>query len=94
METKRLHAIVEGHVQGVGFRYFVVEKAQQLKLNGWVRNRDNGDVEVVAEGKTSDLESLDRFLNEGPVGSQVLRVTTDWLTADNSFTRFSVVPTA
>lgn len=90
METKRLHATVEGHVQGVGFRYFVVEKAQQLKLKGWVRNRDNGDVEVVAEGNSSDLESLEILLNEGPIGSHVIRVTSEWLAAENGFTHFSV----
>ena len=42
----RLHATVEGRVQGVSFRYFVTEQAQRLGLKGWVRNRYNGDVEV------------------------------------------------
>ncbi len=54
----RLHAVVEGHVQGVGFRYFVLTKAQHLNLTGWVRNTAEGNVEVMAEGERVDLDDL------------------------------------
>ena len=50
-QAERLHAIIEGRVQGVGFRYFVEEKAAALGVTGWVRNRWNRSVEVVAEGE-------------------------------------------
>lgn len=90
MDNKQLHAIVEGHVQGVGFRYFVVEKAHLLKLTGWVRNRFDGAVEVVAEGNPSDLEELLMFLNDGPSGSHVINVASEWLPAQNTFTLFSI----
>ncbi len=53
----RLHAIVEGHVHGVGFRAFVIRRASSLGVTGWVRNRWDGTVEVVAEGERPDLES-------------------------------------
>ena len=53
-----LHSRIEGYVQGVGFRYFVLEKAQDLGLTGWVRNCTNGDVEVLAEGTREQLEKL------------------------------------
>ncbi len=49
-ENKRLNAIVIGRVQGVSFRYYVVELAESLNLRGWVRNKWNGSVEVTAEG--------------------------------------------
>lgn len=49
-EFQRLYAVVEGRVQGVGFRYFTQERAVLLGLNGWVRNRWNGTVELIAEG--------------------------------------------
>jgi len=90
MDNQRLHATVEGHVQGVGFRYFVVEKAHTLKLTGWVRNSFDGAVEVVAEGNPSDLERLLTFLNVGPSGSHVINVDSEWLAAQNTFTLFSI----
>lgn len=58
-ETVRLHAVIEGRVQGVGFRYYVEENARILNLTGWVRNRWDGSVETVAEG---DRETLEKFL--------------------------------
>src|SRR5207244_12904415 len=66
INMERLHAIVRGDVQGVGFRYFVQRKAQQLGLRGWVRNNDDGTVELVAEGGRGELEQLKRALEEGP----------------------------
>ena len=90
---KRMHALVDGHVQGVGFRYFVVEQAQELNLTGWVRNLTDGKVEVTAEGNSSDLDSFISRLNEGPRGSHVLEVVIDWLPAEGTFTLFSIKPT-
>ena len=65
INMERLHAIVHGDVQGVGFRYFVQRKGQQLGLQGWVRNNDDGTVELVAEGTRQQLEQLKRALEEG-----------------------------
>ena len=92
MDAKRLHAVVEGHVQGVGFRYFVLEKAHGLGLTGWVRNRIDGNVELVAEGISSDLEKLLGYLQSGPPGSHVINVVIEWLPAENTFTLFSIKP--
>ncbi len=93
MEIKRLHATVEGRVQGVGFRYFVATLAQDLNLTGWVRNLDNGDVEIVAEGNTLDLERLLTQISVGPSSSKVFKVSADWSAAENKFTSFSIRPT-
>src|SRR3954447_13984724 len=75
---EELHAIVAGHVQGVGFRYFVVEKSQRLGLHGYVRNQTNGDVEVVAQGPRPALENLLVLLRQGPTAAQVDEVQTTW----------------
>ena len=53
-----IHLEVHGRVQGVGFRWYIVEKAQELDLAGWVRNRPDGRVELVAEGDEKDLDAL------------------------------------
>lgn len=94
MANQQLHAIVEGHVQGVGFRYFVLETAQQLQLTGWVRNLVNGNVELVAEGNRTDLDKLFSAVQSGSPGSMVTIVVSDWLPAQNTFTLFSIRPTA
>ena len=75
---ERLHAVVRGDVQGVGFRYFVQRSAQQLGLAGWVRNNDDGSVELVAEGQRDALEQLKRALQQGPRMARVDRVDTQW----------------
>jgi len=77
-EIIRLHAQIEGHVQGVGFRYFTLEQARRLGLTGWVRNMPNGHVEVCAEGSRQDLEEFLRKLYEGPSGAYVRDITYEY----------------
>jgi acylphosphatase len=86
----RLHAVVEGHVQGVGFRYFVLNRAQQLYLTGWVRNTFNGDVEVVAEGDRQSIDELLESLQQGPRSGFVSRVRENWEPATGEFHKFDV----
>jgi acylphosphatase len=69
-----IHFLVTGRVQGVGFRWFVHREAQELELRGWVRNTEEGAVEVVAAGDAADLGELRESLNRGPRGSRVDRV--------------------
>jgi acylphosphatase len=66
-----LHFLVQGRVQGVGFRWFVHREASELDLHGWVRNTEEGDVEIVASGSADDLDELRRSLRKGPRGSRV-----------------------
>lgn len=68
---ERLHAIVRGHVQGVGFRWFVVRVAAGLGLDGWVMNRADRAVELVAEGDPAQLDDLLAAIREGPPSSAV-----------------------
>ncbi len=86
----QLHAIVEGRVQGVGFRYFVLDAANELGVTGWVRNRYDQTVEVTAEGEREDLEKLLIALRKGPRGSMVTDVKPEWQEAQGEFSRFSV----
>ena len=66
-----LHFLIRGRVQGVGFRWFVHREASELELRGWVRNTEDGDVEVVAAGTPEDLAALRSSLRQGPRGSRV-----------------------
>jgi acylphosphatase len=94
MTQQRLHAIISGRVQGVGFRYFVIMAAVERDLTGWVRNLYNGTVEVVAEGEFEALETLLQLLREGPRGSFVDNVAYDWSVATHEFHTFSAGYTA
>jgi acylphosphatase len=80
----RLHAIVHGRVQGVGYRATAEYEGKKLGLAGWVRNRVDGTVEVDAEGPRPDLEAFLAFLHRGPLGAHVDAVDSDWLPAQGS----------
>lgn len=77
--TMVLHFLVKGRVQGVGFRWFVHREASELDLRGWVRNTEDGDVEVVAAGDVGDLAELRASLRKGPRGSRVDNVIEHFL---------------
>jgi acylphosphatase len=67
----RRRVLVRGRVQGVGFRYAVVDRAQSRGVAGWVRNRADGAVETVFEGESDAVDELVRFCRQGPRGSEV-----------------------
>jgi acylphosphatase len=69
-----LHVIVRGRVQGVGFRYYVRERARALRIAGWVRNLSDGAVEVLAHGDRAALDRLRSAIVSGPPGARVSAV--------------------
>lgn len=77
-QAQELHAVVHGRVQGVGFRYFVVERALGLGLRGYARNESDGSVEVLAQGPRPALENLLALLWRGPSAATVSQVDVDW----------------
>ena len=66
-----MHFLVKGRVQGVGFRWFVHREAAEIGLRGWVKNTDEGHVEVVAAGTPDQIAELKTALQEGSRGSRV-----------------------
>ena len=90
MTAERMRARVEGFVQGVGFRYFVLREAQALGLTGWVANTRDGSVEIVAEGPPAALDELQARLDTGPSSSSVRVVHAVRGDATGEFERFDV----
>jgi acylphosphatase len=90
MELAALQALVEGRVQGVYFRAFVLRHARALGLKGWVRNRSDGRVKVWAEGERSRLESLLKHLETGPPGARVEGVEVGWSDYRGEFGSFEI----
>jgi acylphosphatase len=86
----RLHVLIDGRVQGVGFRYFVLEKANLLKIGGWVRNTSDGQVEVTAEGNKDSLDKLFNYLKRGPNMAYVTDIQQTWLPATGEFVGFNI----
>jgi acylphosphatase len=87
---EELHAYVYGQVQGVGFRYFVIQKAHTLALQGYTRNDSDGSVEVLAQGPRSALERLLLYLRQGPSAAQVRDVRVTWGTPTETISGFHV----
>ncbi len=75
---QRLHAVVHGFVQRVGFRQFAVRRARSLGLTGWICNRADGTVEIAAEGTREDLEAFLHQICKGPTYARVERVELEW----------------
>jgi acylphosphatase len=86
----RLHVIIEGRVQGVGYRYFVIDVADSLGVTGWVRNCWDETVEVMAEGERQPLENLLAALQRGPRAAYVTRVKTEWQDPTGEFIDFRI----
>lgn len=86
----RIEATIEGVVQGVGFRWFVWRTAARLDVRGWVANRSDGAVQLVAEGSSTALEALVSAVRRGPPGAVVSSVQVHYLPSTGSFHDFEI----
>lgn len=86
-----MHCIVTGNVQGVAYRTYVQESATELELVGYVKNKKDGSVEVVAQGFPETLKEFVEYLHEGSLTSKVDGVAVDWRTPHKTFDEFSVL---
>jgi len=82
--------LVEGRVQGVGFRWYVIDAARRLSLTGWARNLSDGRVEVLAQGPHEAIASLADMLREGPRAARVDKVTWQDVTSEPGLSGFQV----
>ncbi|MDY5106649.1 MAG: acylphosphatase [Actinobacillus minor] len=88
MQTKQF--FVFGRVQGVGFRFFTLQEAKQIGVTGYVKNREDGSVAVVAQGSEAQIQQLRLWLSKGPRTSQVERVIEQNYQTNERFEQFII----
>jgi acylphosphatase len=90
MIKKRISALVQGRVQGVGFRYFTRDRAQASGLTGWVRNLLDGNVEFEAQGAGRDVDVFVAEIRKGPGLSYVENITINELPVEEREEEFEI----
>jgi acylphosphatase len=90
MAMSRLHLVVRGNVQGVGYRWAASRRAHSLGLVGWIENCLDGSVEILVEGDQAALDSFLAWSKEGPSYSQVDMVEESWGPATGDFWEFTI----
>jgi acylphosphatase len=88
--VKSVYILVGGRVQGVGFRYFVRHKAEELQIAGWVRNTPDGKVEIEATGDDSNLETFAGWMKIGPARAVIQTFSVAEIGAPRNFSGFSI----
>ncbi len=88
---ERVHLVISGDVQGIGFRVWARRQALDLELTGWVKNRSDGAVEIVAEGPRAKLRQLVSACQTGPEVAWVEKVDIDRSKATGEYFSFEVV---
>lgn len=92
MSEKAVHAYVAGRVQQVGYRQTCRSKARSLHLVGWVRNLDDGRVELFAQGEPERVDELINWAWAGPSSAKVTGVESDNAMPDRTLTDFFIQP--
>jgi len=86
----RVHLMISGRVQGVGFRHYCVQVARRYGVRGWVRNSENGCVEVMAEGVATGLEPFVCWCRHGPPAASVTACCESYAPPTGEFDAFEV----
>jgi len=90
MPVKSIYIFISGRVQGVGFRYFAQYKAEELQINGWVRNTPEGKVEIKATGEPENLSVFTEWMKIGPARAIVSTFSVADITPTRTFTNFTI----
>ena len=90
MSTKRVHVIVRGRVTGVFFRAATQREARRLGITGWVKNRPDGNIEIVAEGEEEAIKEIVSWAHHGPSAARVDGVDVRWRGYTGEFSDFRI----
>ena len=91
MAQKRIHLVVRGRVQGVFFRASAQREARQLGLTGWVKNRNDSAVELVAEGEEDQVKDFLAWAQHGPSTARVDKIETRWRSYTGEYATFRIL---
>ncbi len=86
-----IYCVVKGRVQGVGYRDFIDRYAKEHNLFGWIRNKEDGSVEMVLQGTPDELKECIEILNQGSLLAKVETLSVDWRTPEKQYTEFRVM---
>ncbi len=90
MVDSAIHMTARGRVQGVGFRFFVREQASRYGVKGWVKNRADGSVEILAEGDRATLLEFMERIREGPRFGRISDLDVEWMEPSRDFAGFTI----
>ncbi|HAH22554.1 MAG TPA: acylphosphatase [Prolixibacteraceae bacterium] len=90
MQKRQVDIVIDGRVQGVGFRYFAMEKAEELHITGWVRNTWEGKVEIEASGEVQQLNTFIDWMKIGPVRAVIHTFTLSDISPERTYTNFTI----
>ncbi len=91
MALKQLHLLVKGRVQGVYFRASTQREARRLGISGWVKNKNDGSMEILAEGEEVAIRELYGWAQKGPSAARVDKVETRWRSFTGEFSDFRIL---
>ncbi len=91
MALKQLQLVIRGRVQGVYFRASTQREARRLGVVGWVKNRPDGGLEILAEGEETSIRELYGWAQKGPSAARVDRVDTRWRSFTGDFSDFRII---
>lgn len=86
----QIYMIAQGRVQGVNFRYYVLRKANELGINGYVRNLKDGNVEILAQGTRDNIDKLIEYVKSNPGSSFVTNLEITWEKPETYFNSFQI----
>ena len=85
-----MYLVISGRVQGVGFRYFVRQKALEMQISGWVKNTPDGKLEIEAEGENQNLDAFIEWMRIGPSRAIIRSFSNSEITPIRNFTNFII----
>ncbi len=86
-----IYCVVKGRVQGIGYRDFVERYTREHNLFGWIKNKEDGSVEMVVQGTPDELKACIEVLNQGSLLARVETLSIDWRTPEKQFDEFRIL---